>query len=169
MQQTIIWCDLNAEQDKLEKILGDQCFSIRGDTPPELKVEYNERWRAGERPVMLTKPKCFGFGVNWQNCNRMVFCGLSDSFEMFYQAVRRCWRFGQEKQVDVYIIISDKEESVKKNIERKQADAAKMTAELVKHTKDILSSEVKGTVRITEHYQAVETMIVPEWLRSETA
>lgn len=167
MEQTLIWCDFNAEQDELERLFGDKCFSIRGDTPAELKVEYNERWTAGERPVMITKPKCFGFGVNWQHCKKMIFCGLSDSFESYYQAVRRCWRFGQKKPVDVYIITSEAEISVKQNIERKQREAEQMTAELVKYTKDILSSEIKGTIRISEKYIAVDKMILPEWLRSE--
>ena len=165
--QALIWCDYNAEQDELEKKFGDKCFSIRGDTPPELKVEYNDRWKAGERPVLITKPKCFGFGVNWQHCRRMIFCGLSDSFESYYQAVRRCWRFGQKKPVDVYIITSEAEIAVKQNIERKQSEAQQMTGELVKYTKDILESEIKGTVRISERYIAIEQMIVPEWLRSE--
>ena len=81
--------------------------------------------------------------------------------------MRRCWRFGQKKPVDVYIITSEAEIAVKQNIERKQAEAQQMTAELVKYTKDILSSEIKGTIRISEKYIAIETMIIPEWLRSE--
>lgn len=72
-----------------------------------------------------------------------------------------------KKPVDVYIITSEAEASVKQNIERKQEDAQKMTAELVKYTKDILSKEIKGTVRISETYIAVDTMIVPAWLRSD--
>jgi len=106
--------------------------------------------------------------MNWQNCNTVIFCGLSDSFESYYQAVRRCWRFGQKKPVDVYIITSEAEISVKQNIERKQAEAQHMTAELVKYTKDILSSEIKGTIRISEKYIAVEEMRLPIWLRSES-
>ncbi len=105
--------------------------------------------------------------MNWQNCNTVIFCGLSDSFESYYQAVRRCWRFGQKKPVDVYIITSEAEIAVKQNIERKQSEAQQMTGELVKYTKDILESEIKGTVRISERYIAIEQMIVPEWLRSE--
>ena len=97
----------------------------------------------------------------------MVFCGLSDSFEGYYQAVRRCWRFGQKNPVDVYIITSDREESVKQNIERKQENARIMTEQLVQYTKDILQSEIRGTIRISESYQAVDEMIIPEWLKEE--
>ena len=112
-------------------------------------------------------PQQYWEGMNWQNCNTVIFCGLSDSFESYYQAVRRCWRFGQKKPVDVYIITSEAEISVKQNIERKQREAQQMTAELVKYTKDILSSEIKGTIRISEKYIAVDTMMIPDWLRSE--
>lgn len=105
--------------------------------------------------------------MNWQNCNKVIFVGLSDSFESYYQAVRRCWRFGQTKPVDVYIITSEKEGAVKQNIERKQAEAQKMTAELVRYTKDILSHDVRSTVRMTEKYITTETMMIPAWLVSE--
>lgn len=105
--------------------------------------------------------------MNWQNCNKVIFVGLSDSFESYYQAVRRCWRFGQKNEVDVYIITSEKEGAVKENIERKQRDAQKMTEELVKYTKDILQSDIHSTVRMSEKYYAFEKMIIPEWIRSE--
>ena len=164
----LVWCDFNDESDALAKSIAD-CVEVKGADSDEHKKKSMIGFATGEIKRLVSKPKIAGFGMNWQNCNTVIFCGLSDSFESYYQAVRRCWRFGQEKQVDVYIIISDKEESVKKNIERKQSDAEKMTAELVKHTKEILESEIKGTVRITESYQAIEKMIVPEWLRSETA
>ena len=99
----------------------------------------------------------------------MVFVGLSDSFEAYYQAIRRCYRFGQRSKVTVHIVISDGEGAVKQNIERKQANALKMTSELVKHTKDILAADIKSTVRNTESYFAHEEMRIPDWLRSETA
>lgn len=160
-----MWCDLNAEQDELERYLGEKAFSIRGATPDDLKVEYERRWRSGERKILISKPAVFGFGMNWQHCCREVFVGLSDSFEAYYQAVRRCWRYGQTRPVDVYIVISDAEGAVKANIERKQVDAIRLTQELVKYTKDILSADVRHTTRITEKYFANERMNVPEWLK----
>mgnify|MGYP003571251978 CR=1 FL=1 len=163
MEQTLIWCELNAEQDALEEVFGDLAFSVRGATPNDLKEEYMLRWQAKERPVFITKPTCCGYGMNWQQCNQMIFVGLSDSFEAYYQAVRRCWRFGQTRPVDVYIIISDAEGCVKENIERKQADAQRMTRELVKFTKDILSADIRHTVRMSETYYATERMVSPLW------
>ena len=161
----ILWCDLNAEQDELEQILGDKAFSIRGATPDDKKIEYERRWREGKRKILISKPAVYGFGMNWQHCNREVFVGLSDSFEAYYQAVRRCWRYGQENPVDVYIVISDAEGAVKANIERKQADAIRLTHELVRYTKDILSADVRRTTRITETYYANERMNVPQWMK----
>ena len=84
------------------------------------------------------------------------FVGLSDSFEAYYQAVHRCWRFGQKSPVDVYIVISDAEGCAKENIERKQRDAERMTSELVRFTKNILAADLHHTVRMSESYYALE-------------
>ena len=166
MESVLIWCGLNAEQDALEKSLGDLCFSIQGSTPDDKKVEYEERWRNGERPILTTKVKCFAFGMNWQHCNKMSFVGLSDSFEEYYQAVRRCWSFGQDKPVDVYIVISEAEGALKSNVERKQRDAERMKDELIKHTKDILKADIHSTIRMSDEYNANKIMEVPTWLIS---
>jgi hypothetical protein len=96
----------------------------------------------------------------------MIFVGLCDSYEMMYQAVRRCWRFGQKETVNVHIVISDAEGAVKENIERKERQAERMTAEMVKHTKDILEQEIRGTVRVSIDYNPQIPMILPDWLRS---
>ena len=118
----------------------------------------------GDVRVLVSKPKIAGWGMNWQNCDTVIFCGLSDSFESYYQAVRRCWRFGQQNEVNVHIVMSDAEESVKLNIERKQADAQRMTAEMVKYTKDILRDDIRGTERQQGNYNATVDMILPPWL-----
>lgn len=163
MNSTLIWCNLNSEQDALEKILGDKCVSIRGTTKPKDKIERERMWREGEVPILITKPLCFGYGMNWQHCHNMIFVGLSDSYEQYYQAVRRCWRFGQEEEVNVYIIISAKEGCVKENIDRKQELADIMQEEMLKHTKDITKKNIKRTCRITTPYNANIDMILPDW------
>ena len=101
--------------------------------------------------------------MNWQNCHNMIFVGLSDSFEAYYQAVRRCWRFGQAESVNVYIIISAKEGPVKANIERKQADNEKMKEQLIELTKDITKRELKSTCRISTPYEPNCLMELPKW------
>ena len=101
--------------------------------------------------------------MNWQNCHNMIFVGLSDSYEQYYQAVRRCWRFGQEQEVNVYIIISAKEGCVKENIERKQADAEAMQAAMIELTKDITKKELQQTCRLSTPYNPAVEMLLPEW------
>ena len=113
---------------------------------------------------LVTKPSIAGFGLNWQSCHNMIFVGLSDSYELLYQAIRRCWRFGQDQTVNVYIIISTAEGAVRENIERKDAQCKQMVAEMVKHTKDILSKEIRATVRMTEAYEPSVDMFTPKWL-----
>jgi 23S rRNA pseudoU1915 N3-methylase RlmH len=103
--------------------------------------------------------------MNWQHANKMVFTGLSDSYEQYYQAIRRLWRFGQQKPVDVYIVTSEAEGAVKDNIQRKEEDAERMIAEMVKHTQKILTTEIRGTTKETIEYYATEEIILPEWLR----
>lgn len=117
----------------------------------------------GKIKCLVTKPSIAGFGMNWQNCHNMIFTGLSDSYEQFYQAVRRCYRFGQKKPVNVYIIISAKEGCVKENIERKQADFLKMQREMTELTKKITKKELKSTCRISTPYEPHVEMKLPEW------
>lgn len=117
----------------------------------------------GTVKCLITKPKIAGFGMNWQNCHNMIFTGLSDSYEQYYQAVRRCWRFGQEKPVNVYIIISAKEGCVKENIERKQCDFQKMQSEMTELTKEITKKELKSTCRISTPYEPTKEMKLPDW------
>lgn len=165
-EQFLVWCDLNRESEELTKAIND-AVEVKGADSDEHKKNAMVSFSEGKIRVLVSKPKIAGWGMNWQNCHNVVFVGLSDSFESYYQAVRRCWRFGQTQQVNVYIIISEKEGAVKTNIERKQADAQKMTAELIRYTKEILKQDIHSTVRMTDKYIAVETFKKPSWLRSE--
>lgn len=162
-EQVLVWCDLNAESEALTAAING-AVEVKGSQPTAYKENAMNGFTSGENRVLVSKPSIAGWGMNWQQCNQMIFVGLSDSFEAYYQAVRRCWRFGQTKPVDVYIITSDAEGCVKANIERKQRDAERMTTELVKFTKDILTAEIHHTVRMSESYITCERMNVPEWL-----
>lgn len=112
---------------------------------------------------LVTKPSIAGFGMNWQQCHNMIFVGLSDSYEQYYQALRRCWRFGQESEVHAYIIISAKEGCVKENIERKQQDAEKMQRAMVAYTREITKEELQQTSRISTPYRPTVELQIPEW------
>ena len=162
-EQVLVWCDLNAESEALTSAING-AVEVKGSNTIEYKENAMSGFTDGTNRVLVSKPSIAGWGTNWQQCHKIIFVGLSDSFEAYYQAVRRCWRFGQTKPVDVYIIISDAEGCVKDNIERKQRDAQRMTSELVKFTKDILSAEIHHTVRMSESYIACDKMEVPEWL-----
>jgi len=163
--QWLIWCDLNAEADELKRIISD-AVEVRGTDDPDAKADRLNQFTIGNIRRLIVKPSIAAWGLNWQNCHNMIFVGLSDSFEMMYQAVRRCWRFGQKSAVNVYIITSEAEGAVKENIERKEKQAAKMTAEMVAHTKEILEEEIRGTVRITIPYNPQIKMEIPKWLMS---
>lgn len=166
--QSLVWCDLNDESRKCTEYISG-AVEVKGADSDAHKISAMTGFSHGDVKVLVSKPSIAGWGMNWQNCSNMVFVGLSDSFEAYYQAIRRCYRFGQRSKVTVHIVISDGEGAVKQNIERKQANALKMTSELVKHTKDILAADIKSTVRNTESYFAHEEMLIPDWLRSETA
>ena len=163
-EQWLVWCDLNSESETLTSMIQNS-VEIRGSDSPDDKASRLNGFTVGDVRYLVTKPSIAGWGLNWQNCHNMIFVGLSDSYEMMYQAIRRCWRFGQEHQVNVHIITSEAEGAVKDNIDRKEKQAAFMTAEMVKHTKEILERDIRGTVKISIPYNPQVEMKIPEWLR----
>lgn len=165
-EQWLIWCDLNAESEELHA----QCRlsrQVRGSDKAAYKTNTMLGFSVGMLKCLITKPSIAGFGMNWQNCHNMIFVGLSDSYEQYYQAVRRCWRFGQQKPVHVYIIISAKEGCVKENIERKEADAVKMRQEMAELTKESVQQELSQTCRIMAAYEPQMNMKLPAWAEME--
>lgn len=161
-EQWIVWCDLNAESEKLHELINDS-VEVKGSDNPKHKSDAILGFTDGEIKSLVTKASIAGYGINWQNCHNMIFTGLSDSFESFYQAVRRCWRFGQDKEVNVYIIISAKEGCVKENIERKQADFDAMRDAMIDLTKEITKKELRRTCRIVTPYEPHVKMELPDW------
>ena len=140
--QWLIWCGLNAEQDLMEKLLGDECVSIHGGTPYNEKVRLLGMWLRGEKTCLLSKIKVLGFGMNFQNCHNVVFVGIGDSYEQYYQAIRRCWRFGQKAPVEAHIVVSDIERAVVSNVRRKQAEADEMSSQIIAHMRDFEREEL---------------------------
>lgn len=161
-EQWLVWCDLNDESHALFHGIADS-VEVQGSDKADNKSSRMLGFSAGFYRCLVTKPSIAGFGMNWQNCSKMVFVGLSDSYEQYYQAVRRCWRFGQKKPVDVYIVISAKEGCVKENIERKQADCEKMRIAMVEQTKEITKAELQSTCRLVTPYEPNKPMILPQW------
>lgn len=162
----LVWCDLNAESEALVKAIPG-AVEVKGSDSNEHKEKAMTDFSEGNIRVLVTKPSIAGFGMNWQHCRNMAFVGLSDSFEQYFQAVRRCWRFGQKNPVNVYIIISELEGEVKKNIERKEQDATRMINEMVQYTKEITKRNIRSTTREITEYNPSLKIRIPEWLRSD--
>jgi len=147
----LVWCNLNGESEALAKAIHD-ATQITGSDPNEKKEAAMLGFTNGEHRVVVTKPSIAGFGMNWQHCANMAFVGLSDSYEQFYQAVRRCWRFGQKKPVNVYVITAETEGAVVANIKRKERDANTMAANMVEHMKDLNRAALVGAERKKDDY-----------------
>lgn len=160
--QWLVWCDLNDESKTLSSMIED-AVEVKGSDKQSHKSESMLDFSDGAVKCLVTKPSIAGFGMNWQNCHNMIFVGLSDSYEQFYQAVRRCWRFGQTVPVNVYIVIAAKEGAVRENIERKQADFIHMKQVMADFTKAITAKELRKTSRITTPYEALIPMQLPQW------
>jgi len=148
----LLWCNLNAESEALARAIPG-AVEVRGSQSIDVKEGNLNKFTSGEIRVMVTKPSIAGFGMNWQHCSNVAFVGLSDSYEQYYQAVRRCWRFGQKSTVKVHVITADKEGAVVSNIQRKEADADKMATEMVNNMSDLNRENITGTTRTQSEYK----------------
>lgn len=150
----IAWCHLNDEGDRLVKEI-DGAVQIRGSDSVDHKEDVLTAFTRGEIRVLVTKPSIAGWGLNWQHCHRMTFFP-SHSYEMLYQAIRRCWRFGQQHPVTVDIVTTEGSSRALANLERKATQADRMFDALVGHMRDAL------TIRRTNDHTAI--VEVPTWL-----
>ncbi len=153
-QPAVVWCNLNDEGDLMARLIPDaqQVSGKDNDDAKELKFE---SFSNGQTRVMITKPKIGAWGLNWQHCNHVVYFP-SHSYEQWYQAVRRCWRFGQERPVNVDVVMTEGQIRIQQNLERKAGQAAEMFTSLVAHMND--AQEVN---RLFAYNKPVE---VPAWL-----
>ena len=161
----VVWCDLNAEGDALRAAIPG-AVEIRGADDADVKEQRLADFAAGRIRVLITKPSIAGFGLNWQHCARMAFVGVTDSFEAYYQAVRRCRRFGQKRDVHVHVFASTAEGAVVANLRRKERDALAMAESLSAETRDAVMASVTGQRRQTNDYTAARRVAVPDFLRA---
>lgn len=159
----VVWCDLNDESDMLRAAI-DGAIEVRGSQDFDEKEAALESFRHGQSRVIVTKPSIAGFGLNWQHCANMAFVGVTDSYESYYQAVRRCWRFGQTKPVNVHVFASDLEGAVVANLERKEKAAAEMAAEMVSFTAAAVRRNIVGAQQSTNPYNDSAKMELPKWI-----
>jgi hypothetical protein len=127
-ESTLLWCIYNEEQSRIERELPD-AGTISGDTPIERRIELVEAFKSGELRTLITKPKILGFGLNLQVCTRQVFSGLQDSYESYYQAIKRSNRIGSTRPLNVHIPVTDIEEPMVQNVLRKAARVHEDTLE----------------------------------------
>ena len=126
----IAWCGLNDEADRMAASV-DGAINLHGTLTPERKAEIIEAFQDGEIRVLVSKPSIAGMGLNFQHAAQQVFVGIGDSYEAYYQAIRRSWRFGQTQPVDVHVVVSEIEAEIVANVRRKEAAASEMTERLV--------------------------------------
>lgn len=160
----LIWCNLNAEAEALVKAIPG-AVNVQGSDKPETKTKHLLGFTKGCPRVLVSKPSIAGRGMNWQHCNRMVFVGLNDSFEQLFQAVRRCWRFGQDRHVDCYLIASDLEGAVVSNLQAKERKYEQMAAAMAAHMKDLCVAHLRGGRQAVSTYEPKKTMRLPKWLK----
>lgn len=153
-QPALVWCHLNDEGDMLEKLIPD-AVQVSGKDGDERKEERLEAFADGKARVLVTKPKIGAWGLNFQHCNHVTFFP-SHSFEQYYQSVRRCWRFGQQRQVQVDIVTTEGERGVMRNLQRKADQADEMFSHLVREMNNALGIERANT--------SIKQMEVPSWL-----
>lgn len=163
MDNCLIWCDYNYESEELKKAIPNG-YEIKGSDSPEYKEKGMTGFSEGNVKILISKPSICGFGMNWQNCNNMIFCGLSDSYEQFYQAIRRCWRFGQTKEVNVYVVISDKETNMLDNIKRKEVLHQKMSKNMIEIMSAMTIAELNNKAYKDTRYLPSRDMLLPKFI-----
>jgi len=157
----VVWCDTDYEADALLERL-PSFVDVRGSVRSEVKEDLLRAFSIGEAPGIVTKPSIAGFGLNWQHCARMAFIGLSFSYESFYQAVRRCWRFGQTRPVEVHVAMAETEMAIWNVINRKTGDHDAMKQEMA-----AAMARAMRIHRIFEDYRPVRNVALPEWLKGQ--
>ncbi len=153
-QPALVWCHLNEEGDMLESLIPD-AVQVAGSDSDDRKEDRLEAFASGQARVLITKPKIGAWGLNYQHCNHVTFFP-SHSFEQYYQAVRRCWRFGQQRAVKVDIVTTEGERGVMRNLQRKAEQADAMFSRLVGEMNSSLAIE-----RANNHIKPLE---LPAWL-----
>jgi len=131
--QWIVWCGLNSEAELVTKMT-DGAVNVYGSMRAEDKAQAFEDFQDGKIRVLVSKPSIAGFGMNFQQCSRMVFLGIGDSYEVYHQSIRRCYRFGQKEPVDVHIVVSALEQQIVANVQRKERAAFASTSEMISYS-----------------------------------
>jgi len=155
----LVWCDTDAESSALVASIPG-AVDVRGSHPAELKERRIVDFAAGEQRVLITKPKIAGFGMNFQHCARMAFVGRTFSYEAYFQAVRRCWRFGQKRPVEVHLVTDGAEDQIGQALDRKAAQHQEMLASMSKHMRAAIETDARRLAA----YKPTHKGGMPSWL-----
>lgn len=170
-RQWIVWVGLNDESSAMaqgvaEALPGVTVAEVVGSDDPDLKAATLAAFADGQVQILVTKPKIAGYGLNFQSCARMVFVGLSDSYEHYYQSIRRCWRFGQTDPVDVHIVLADVERVIVDNVRAKERTAKSTTDGLIAAISAENRRELYAGTSKADSYEPSRPITLPSWLRS---
>jgi len=140
----ILWCGLNTEAERLAALVPG-AINVHGALSPEEKAAALLDFADGRTRVLITKPSIAGYGLNFQRCARMAFVGLSDSYEQYYQAIRRSYRHGQQRPVHAHVVLSELEAPIADNVRAKETEAARMIGDLVAAMRPAWAADPEGT------------------------
>lgn len=164
----LIWCELNDESTALVDAIND-AIEITGSDDPDVKAARMLAFADGSTRILVSKPSLCGFGMNFQVCARIAFVGVTHSYEATYQAIRRCWRFGQSREVHVHVVSAETEGAVVASLQRKEADADRMAEAMTAAMRETQLAGVRAAARETITYRPATRMRVPAWLKTEAA
>jgi len=159
--QWLLWCGMNYEADELARSIPGS-VNVQGNDTAEEKADRISAFQDGEIQVLITKPKIAGFGMNFQNCHNMAFVGLSDSWESYYQCIRRCWRFGQINPVNAYVVLSDAEMPIYENVMAKEREATQMSDNLIANITEFEKEEI-GKINFGKFEYEADTIEGDGW------
>lgn len=162
-EQFIVWCHLNDESTALASAI-DGAVEVTGSMKIHEKESAIMAFTNGDARVLVSKPSICGFGMNWQQCRNQIWAGLNDSWEEFYQGVRRSYRFGQKQTVNIWTIVSSAERAVLENIRRKQTQNDEMSAEMICHMRTAMNQEIHDATVDSTEYKPTKPMELPAWL-----
>lgn len=159
----LIWCGLNDEANAITAGIPG-AVNVEGADTPEHKAEVLTDFAEGRLRVLVTKPSIAGFGLNLQRCARMLFVGLSDSYQTYYQSIRRCWRYGQTRAVTAHIVLSELEQPIYENVLRKESEAAELHRELIANVAAFERIELGVVPDERDPYEPTARPTLPAWL-----
>lgn len=148
----MVWCHLNDESEALGKAINNS-VTVQGSDSIDHKENSMNGFSHGSISRLISKASICGYGMNWQHCNNTAFAGIDNSFESMYQAIRRFWRFGQTKPVNVHLFLSEQEIPILENIKRKEQQHNEMSARMVEHMKEFMKKEIFGVVKDKTEYK----------------